>query len=56
MGIAPWKIETTNPFDRKASFISVKSNIWPGAFAVTRDKYALIIIKILTTNTLLLLM
>lgn len=44
MGVVPWKIETTNPFDHKASLVVVKSNIWPGAFAVTRDKYAFIIL------------
>ncbi|XP_050529087.1 radial spoke head protein 4 homolog A-like [Daktulosphaira vitifoliae] len=35
--LPPWNIELTNKFDHSASFVVVKSNIWPGAVAITRD-------------------
>lgn len=34
-----WKFEITNPFDHRITYISAKSNRWPGALAVARDKY-----------------
>lgn len=39
--VPPWKFEMTNNFDNMASYASVKSNLWPGAFAVARDRLVL---------------
>lgn len=36
--VSPWKFETTNPFDGSAAHTSVRSNLWPGAFAVARER------------------
>lgn len=36
--VPPWKFEVTNPFDHRTAYVTVKSNLWPGAFAVTRQK------------------
>lgn len=38
--LSPWKFEMSNPFDYTATYVVVKSNIWPGAFTVAREKYA----------------
>lgn len=42
--IPPWKFELSNPFDSRATYVIVKSNVWPGAFVVAREKCALKII------------
>ncbi|XP_050426671.1 radial spoke head protein 6 homolog A-like [Adelges cooleyi] len=31
----PWNVEITNKFDHSAAYLAVKSNVWPGAVAVT---------------------
>lgn len=40
--MTPWKCEMTNPFDHETSYVTIKSHIWPGAFAVTREKYIIL--------------
>lgn len=39
--VSPWKFEMTNPFDHKATYVTIRSNLWPGAYAVTREKYVI---------------
>lgn len=36
--VPPWKFELTNPFDHKTTYVTIKSILWPGAFAVTHNK------------------
>lgn len=37
--IPPWKFELTNQFDHTITYATVRSNLWPGAYAVAREKY-----------------
>jgi len=34
-----WKFELTNPFDHTVAYATIRSNLWPGAHAVAREKY-----------------
>ncbi|KAF0764875.1 radial spoke head protein 6 A-like [Aphis craccivora] len=33
----PWKFELTNRFDHTITYATVRSNLWPGAYAVARE-------------------
>jgi len=37
----PWKFELTNWFDHTNTYVTIKSNLWPGAYTVAREKYLL---------------